>query len=93
MKRVTIVFDDDALYRAVKVEAARTGRTVKDIVSEALREHVGAEQKMTPEEARRLQEVLEECDRIRARQRPSSTDIAEDIRAMREERLDNIEGR
>ena len=37
-KRMTVVFDDDALYTALKVEAAREGRHAKDIVSEALRE-------------------------------------------------------
>jgi hypothetical protein len=34
---MTIVFDDEELYTALKVEAARTHRTAKDIVAEALR--------------------------------------------------------
>ena len=37
-KRMTIVFDDEELYTAVKVEAARKGRHAKDIVAEAVRE-------------------------------------------------------
>ncbi|HAL48815.1 MAG: hypothetical protein FI707_04805 [SAR202 cluster bacterium] len=35
-KRMTVVFDDDELYTALKAEAARTGRYAKDIVTEAL---------------------------------------------------------
>ena len=38
MKKTTVVFDDDSLYTAVKVEAARRNQPVKRIVSEALRE-------------------------------------------------------
>ena len=37
-RRMTIVFDDDQLYTALKVEAVRTGRHAKDIVAEAVRE-------------------------------------------------------
>ena len=36
-RRMTVVFDDDELYTALKVEAARTGRHAKDIVAEAVR--------------------------------------------------------
>jgi hypothetical protein len=35
-KRMTIVFDDEELYTALKVEAARTHRPAKDIVADAL---------------------------------------------------------
>ena len=38
MKRMTVVFEDDALYTAVKVEAARRNRRLKDLVTDALRE-------------------------------------------------------
>ncbi len=34
--KVTLDLQDEALYRAIKVEAARLGRTVRDIVEEAL---------------------------------------------------------
>lgn len=36
-KRMTVVFDDEALYRALKVEAARSGRHAKEIVAQAVR--------------------------------------------------------
>lgn len=36
MKKMTVVFDDDDLYTAVKVEAARQNRPAKEIVAEAL---------------------------------------------------------
>ncbi len=41
-KRMTVIFEDDALYTALKVEAARKGRYAKDIVSEAVREWLEA---------------------------------------------------
>ncbi len=36
MKRITVLFDDERLYREVKAEAAREGRTMKEVVAEAL---------------------------------------------------------
>ena len=41
-RRMTIVFDDDQLYTAMKVEAVRTGRHAKDIVADAVREWLEA---------------------------------------------------
>jgi hypothetical protein len=35
-RRMTIVFDDEDLYTALKVQAARTHRPAKDIVADAL---------------------------------------------------------
>jgi plasmid stability protein len=35
-RRMTIVFDDEELYTALKVEAARAHRPAKDIVADAL---------------------------------------------------------
>ena len=37
-KRMTVIFEDEALYTALKVEAARKGLYAKDIVAEAVRE-------------------------------------------------------
>jgi hypothetical protein len=39
---MTVIFEDEALYTALKVEAAREGRYAKDIVAEAVREWLGA---------------------------------------------------
>ena len=44
MKKTTVVFDDDSLYTAVKVEAARRNQPVKRIVSQALREWLEAQE-------------------------------------------------
>ena len=41
-KRMTVIFEDEALYTALKVEAARKGRHAKDIIAEALREWLEA---------------------------------------------------
>lgn len=35
-RRMTVVFDDEELYTALKVDAARTHRPAKDIVADAL---------------------------------------------------------
>ncbi len=43
---------EDALYRRVKVKAAREGRTVKDVVETALRSLVGDPAMDTPEPRR-----------------------------------------
>ena len=37
-RRMTVVFDDEALYTALKVEATRRGCYAKDIVASAVRE-------------------------------------------------------
>ena len=37
-KRMTVVFDDEDLYKAIKFEAVRTGRPAKDLISQAMRE-------------------------------------------------------
>lgn len=41
-KRMTVIFEDEELYTALKVEAARRGRHAKDIVAEALTEWLQA---------------------------------------------------
>ena len=41
-KRMTVIFDDEALYTALKVEAARKGRHAKDIIAEAVSEWLEA---------------------------------------------------
>ncbi len=38
MKKMTVIFEDEDLYTAVKVEAARRNRPLKQLVTEALRE-------------------------------------------------------
>ena len=44
MRKLTVVLDSDELYTAVKVEAARRNRSLRDIVSEALREWLEAQE-------------------------------------------------
>ena len=56
-KRMTVVFEDEGLYTALKVAAARSGRPAKDIVAQAVREWLkakeGEELRAELEEARR----------------------------------------
>jgi hypothetical protein len=58
---MTVVFDDDELYIALKVEAARTGRHAKDIVAEAVSEWLEA--KEDGELSQGLDEIREEWRR------------------------------
>jgi len=44
MKRMTVLFEDEELYTAVKVEAARRNRPIKDLVTQALREWLEAQE-------------------------------------------------
>jgi len=60
-RRMTVVFDDEKLYIALKVEAARTGRYAKDIVAEALTEWLQA--KEDEELSQGLDEIREEWRR------------------------------
>lgn len=43
-KRMMVVFDDEELYTALKVEAARRNCHAKDIVAEAVREWLEAKE-------------------------------------------------
>lgn len=60
-KRMTVVFDDEELYTAVKVEAARRHVPAKDIVAEALREWIQLQEDM--EDVRIAEERIAEYDR------------------------------
>ena len=60
-KRMTVIFEDEGLYTALKVEAARKGRYAKDIVAEAVREWLAARE---DEELRAgLEEARQEWER------------------------------
>lgn len=41
-KRMTVIFEDEALYTALKIEALREGRHSKDVIAEAVREWLEA---------------------------------------------------
>ena len=41
-KRMTVIFEDEALYTALKVAAARKGRHAKDSIAEAVTEWLEA---------------------------------------------------
>jgi len=36
MKKITVLLEDDELYTALRVQAAKSNRTIKEIVAEAL---------------------------------------------------------
>ena len=59
--KVTIAMRDDALYRSVKVAAARSGRQVRDVVEEAL--HAWLEAQEDAEDIAASKEAIAEYDR------------------------------
>ena len=85
MKRVTILFDDEGLYRTVKAEAARDGKPVKDAVSEALRAWLAGRAALSPEQRERRSAALRDLDEIRSRQ-PVGTSVEDLLEELRAER-------
>ncbi len=59
--KVTFTLSDEALYRAVKARAAASGRTVRDVVEEALAAWL--ERDADTEDAAAAQEALREYER------------------------------
>ena len=85
MKRVTILFDDEELYRQLKAEAAKEGRPVKDVVGEALSDWLRRRDRISPEQQRRRQEALQMAEELLAKQ-PVRDTIQQTLEEMREER-------
>ena len=85
VKRVTILFDDEALYRAVKAEAAKDGKPVKDAVAEALQAWLSSRSRISPEQAQRRLAALRSLDEIRSRQ-TVQTNVVELLEELRAER-------
>jgi hypothetical protein len=85
MKRVTVLFDDEELYRSVKAEAAREGRPVKDVFAEALTGWLRGRNRISPERVERRRAALKALDEIRARQ-PRTQIVNDLIDEIRQER-------
>lgn len=60
--KVTIAFSDDALYRAVRVRAAQSGRQIRDLVEEALEMWLTAQE--DAEDIIAAKEALAEYDEV-----------------------------
>jgi hypothetical protein len=60
-KRMTVVFDDEELYTAVKVEAARRHVPAKDIVADALKEWLQVQEDL--EDVRIAEERIADYER------------------------------
>ncbi len=60
-KRMTVVFDDEELYTALKVEAARRHVPAKDIVAEALQQWIQLQEDL--EDIRIAEERIAEYER------------------------------
>ncbi len=85
MRRVTILFDDERLYREVKAEAAKEGRPVKDVVAEALQDWLRRRTVLTSDEVERRRDALSVLDTIRVSQ-PVREMVDDALAALRVER-------
>jgi hypothetical protein len=90
VKRITVLFDDEELYRELKAEAAKEGRSVKDVVAEALSDWLRRSDRISPEQQRRGREALRMAEELlasqRGRKRPPDETIQQMLDEMREER-------
>jgi hypothetical protein len=66
MKRVTILFDDEQLYRGLKAEAAKEGRPVKEVVAEALSDWLRRRSGVSAEVTAARLEALRLSDQLRS---------------------------
>ena len=73
MKRLTLLLDDEALYEAVETEARTTGRTVAEIVVQALRQWQADSEPDPGERAELAAARREWAKREASRPAPSST--------------------
>jgi hypothetical protein len=85
VKRITILFDDERLYRDLKAEAAKEGRTVKDMVAEALTDWLQRRTVLSAADREKRQRALLLLDELRARQ-PMQDTIEDTLEEIREER-------
>jgi hypothetical protein len=88
MRRVTFLFDDEQVYRDVKAEAAKEGRPVKDVVSEALRDWLRRRAGISSAERARRLRALALADDLRARLagRDMGESVDDTLAAIRDER-------
>lgn len=85
MKRITILFDDELLYRDLKAEAAKEGRAVKDVVAEAMNAWLRGRGGLTHSQRERRAAALRESDEIREKQ-PGRSVVEELLAEIRDER-------
>ena len=85
MKRITILFDDELLYRDLKAEAAKEGRPVKDVVAEALNAWLRGRGGLTQSQRERRAAALRVSDEIRSRQ-PVRSVVEELLAEIRDDR-------
>ena len=89
MKKVTVVFEDEDLYTALKVQAARTNRPLKELITEALQAWLEAEEEV--EDVAAFREAMAEYraqggvpwEEVRARARSLLAERRRDRRSRR----------
>ena len=85
MKRVTVLFEDESLYRQLKAEAAREGRPVKEVLAEAVSEWLRTRSvTLSAADRKRWQEALDGLAEIR-RGQPVRSLIDDTLAELREE--------
>ena len=76
--RLTVVLDDEGLYREAKVRAAREGVPLKAIIEAALGAYLSTGRKRRPITRQRLEQWFAEADRMDAELPPDTpTDLSD----------------
>ena len=87
MKRVTILFDDEGIYRQMKAEAAKEGRPVKDVVAEVLADWLRRRPRVPPEITARRRDALQRSKELLERMPVREGLILETLDEIREGRM------
>ncbi len=87
MKRITMLFDDETLYKRLKIEAAKEGRPVKDVVAEAISDWLRKRGEVSSEVTqRRLDALLRSKELLASQTRQKDETIQDTLDWRREER-------
>ncbi|MSQ14775.1 MAG: hypothetical protein EXR50_02800 [Dehalococcoidia bacterium] len=87
MKRITMLFDDETLYKRLKVEAAKEGRPVKAVVAEAISDWLRKRGEVSAEVTQRRLDALRSSKELRAAQTQQTGEtILDTLDWLREQR-------
>ncbi len=87
MKRITMLFDDETLYKRLKIEAAKEGRPVKDVLAEAISEWLLKKEEVSSEVTQRRLDALRRSKELLASQTPQVDETIQDtLDWLREQR-------
>ena len=82
-----MLFDDETLYKRLKIEAAKEGRPVKDVLAEAISEWLLKKEEVSSEVTQRRLDALRRSKELLASQTPQVDETIQDtLDWLREQR-------